>query len=123
MNDRILDVIDKMTKTPSKITEVLGNGGEYYFKYGKHTWSLIHRDQSSEYGIYTIYLYPKYEGSVGNIAETFEYGDADIDMVSFHERDIPAPGAREKFDELYAILRNAYYKIDDIFDDILKKPK
>ena len=117
----ISDVIRKFLSDPDQLTEVCQSQKEYYFRYGKHCFSVTQRTQEvQKYGNYSAYVYPKWTGDTYTLAEIFSRGDPEnlVDMVSYHVKDLPE--LYEDFVRLYRLLEEKYLKIDDIFKDVLE---
>jgi hypothetical protein len=117
----ISDVIKKFLSDPDKITEVLQSQKEYYFRYGNHCFSVTHRTQEiQKYGVYSVYVYPKWHGDTYALAQVFSLGDPGniVDMVSYHVKDLPE--MYDDFVRLYRLLEEKYLKIDEIFKNVLE---
>ena len=117
----LFEVIEKFLKEPENIGEVFRTGKEFYFRYGKHCFSIIKRFQDiQKYGDYTFYVYPAWTSSLGELDMLLSVGvdEAEPQMVAYHVKEYPE--IRTLLISLYKLLEEKDLKIDEIFKDVLK---
>ena len=125
MRDKIIDVMKKIMNQPDKIEGVAhSEGDEYYFKYNDIFMSVMQRQQArgpaSQFGIYSVYIYPHYKGSVEALQQSFEFGNEDeIELVGFHVNEFK-DADKDVFKTFYRFLSDKYFGVDKILDSILK---
>ena len=119
MTDKIEEVINKICQNPQDIKDVISSGNEYYFRYKNHSMSIMRRTtHSPTTGEHSLFLYPVYEGDLGELASDLEHSDPSdlgIKMASYHSISYD----KKLFQNLYALVDKKYLSLDDIFDDIL----
>jgi hypothetical protein len=122
--EKFLAVLDRILSAPVGIQDITAAEDEYYFRYGKHAFSVARRSSdSSEYGRYSVYVYPRWpaERPLSDIPALYDSLAAEIPAaVPYHEKKVPAAAVKMK--DLYSLIETKYLKIDDIFDEILSDP-
>jgi hypothetical protein len=114
---KIVQVINTIITNSSKISDVIKNGDEYFFIYDKkYKWSINKSGKSEE--DYFIHLYPSNDLSITELAYKMDYSNFN-DYVTYSTEDLKTREATESFRELYQIVSNKVYGIDDIFNDII----
>lgn len=120
---KISAVLDKFLSSPNLISDVVPAAGEYYFRFGKHNFSLLERVQGdADFGRYSLYAYPGWEGSTANLADYLAHGPSnpdEIPMIAYHEATHFVSSDTEKLRRLYLLLEEKRFNMDAIFDDIL----
>lgn len=117
---KIVQVVNTMITNQKKITNVIRRDKEYFFLYdGKYKWSISKSERSEDY---FIHFYPTEhmnldELSLNNDWEAFNH------FVTYATIDIKAKEAQQTFAELYQVVANKVYGLDDIFDDIINSDK
>ena len=99
-----------------KITSVRksNEASEYYFIYNeKYKWSIMQDQGDKEF---SIYYYPTGQ-SLDEIMHESDWQN--IDLVYYSTREIKTKEAHESFSELYTLIKEKVYGIDDVFDDII----
>lgn len=114
--NKIVQVVNAIISNSDKISNVRKNRNEYFFLYNnKHKWSISRRDEE----IYYVHFYPL---SDMNIEELSTFKDWEhYEHVTYSTRDIKTIEALESFRELYQIVSNKVFGIEDIFDEIIGK--
>jgi hypothetical protein len=122
VNDKIVAVVDKMLAEPQWTSEILKSGIEYYFRYKGAYFSIIKRTQITQIGTYSLFVYPKWTGSIKDLADFFDAGPEpdDVPMVAYHENDFDDRKMSKKLAELYSLIANKYLNIDDLLNGILQ---
>jgi hypothetical protein len=110
---KIVQVANAMISNPQNITDANIFSGEYYFLYkNKYRWSVKHR-----VGNHLLYFYPG-NAPMDRITEAVMSNDwDDIDLYSSDE--IGTEEAKQTFAELFNLIKEKTYGIDDAFLDIL----
>ena len=110
---RIVKAINAMISNPDKITKVMKHGNAIYFEYGKkYKWSIF-RDDNDDY----IMCYYPGSGSLESLIAP--------PMILSHEnvvyssKDIGTREAYASFRELYTMLNEILYGVNDALDDII----
>lgn len=116
---KIVTAINVMVSNPSLIKNVIRgySGSECFFVYNnKHHWSII---KQRDDGYYMAY-YPGNQ-DISKLAEIPDeyWGEADIDCVTYNSRDLGTKEAKESMAELYNIVNEKIYGMDDVLDDII----
>ncbi len=111
---KIVQVINAMITNQSKITDVHRNNEEYFFLYDKkHKWSILKNDSED----YSIHFYPNVEVGPDILANVNNWDG--IDFVSYSTEDLKTKEAIESYRELYQIVADKLYGIEDIFNEII----
>jgi hypothetical protein len=112
---KIVQAVNAMISNSNYITDVLQNDGEYFFLYKKkYKWSV----RKVETGI-NLFYYPT------NIAlEVLANFDADdwggfAEMIVYRDADIGTKEARSSFQELFTLVKEKVFGIDEVLDDII----
>jgi len=112
---KIVQAVNAMISNPSNITNVLHNDGEYFFLYKKkYKWST----RQSETGI-NLFFYPT------NLSlETLCRFDSDdwqgfSEMIVYRDSDIGTKEAKSSFQELYTVVKEKVFGIDEMLNDII----
>lgn len=87
----------------------------YYFVFDKkHKWSIFHNEKDNNV---CLIIYPEKNKSIEEIK------NADLSILShvvYESADFRTIEAKESFKELYKIIQEKLYDIDQEFDDILE---
>lgn len=89
--------------------------GEYFFNYEKYNWS-IYRNHENEY---FLNYYPKIKSFKQIIDISIDEWDESVEYVTYSTKDLPTKEARETFSELYTLVKEKIYGMDEILDDII----
>lgn len=111
---RIVEVVNSMISQKAKISHVIKSGDEMYFLFNKkYKWS-IRKDTG---GNYHLFFYPH---------ETYELKDLinasleDDEYAVYSSLELKTREANESFADLYRILIEKLFKLDDVFNDIIE---
>lgn len=116
---KIIEAINVMISNQDKIDLALQGvyEAEVFFRYaGKHKWSII-KNTSDE-----IYLH-YYPGNVDveELATWPHEAWHDFNgMVSYNSRDLGTKEAKDSLSELYTIVREKVFGMDQVLDDIIR---
>ena len=115
---KIVQVINAMITNEKDISNVIENNEEYYFLYNQsHKWSIRKKPEDDEDG-YSIHYYPDKDDTLEGLASTKDW--LSKKYVTYKSQDIKTREADETFRELYQLVSNKIYGIDDIFNEIIK---
>ncbi len=110
---KIVQAVNAMIVNPDNITNVRQSGSEYYFVYkNKYKWSVSQHD-----GNFIVWFYPGSE-DIEMISAGY-YSSDQIAMVAYNADEIGTREAAASFSELYTILKEKIYGINEVLDDII----
>jgi hypothetical protein len=113
---RIVQVVNAMISASAKITDVTRNDKEYFFMYdGKYRWSIIKDSNGSDY---YLHFYPTFTVSTAQMANIEDWSE--YEFITYRTEELKTKEAYESFSELYQIVAEKVFGVDDIFDNILK---
>lgn len=112
---KVVQAVNAMISNPDHITNVMRNGRELFFLYkGKYKWSIIKSDEDK----YHLYFYPGDED-----LERLAYYDGNdwegTPMVTYSDEDIGTKEAKASFSELYTLIKERVYGVNEVLDDII----
>jgi hypothetical protein len=111
---KIVQAVNAMISNEKLISKVIRGNDEFFFLYkGKYNWSIANREN----GIY-LWYYP------GDISlETLATIDGpewqDVNMISYVDSDIGTKEAKASFLDLYNLVKEKIFGMDDVLDDII----
>lgn len=112
---KIVQAVNAMISNKQLIKDVLLGDREVFFRYrNKYKWSI----RQTEDGEYILWHYP----GGGDLEELAAYIDDDwegVPMVSYKTSEIGTKEAEASFAELYQIVKERAYGMDEILDDII----
>ncbi len=114
---KIVQAVNAMIANPKLIGEVSGgHDGELFFKYmEKYLWSMRVNDETG----YFLYFYPgKLTISQLVAMDPSDWVDFD-NMVVYRADEIGTKEARASFAELYTLLNEKRFGINEALDDII----
>jgi len=110
---KIVQAVNAMISNSKFITEVTRGNDEIFFLYKrKYRWSMARRDDE-----HVLWFYPGDE-SVRSLASRDGNWD-DVEMVVYKDSEIGTREARASFTELYSLLTEKVYGVDEVLDDII----
>lgn len=114
--NKIIRVINAMISNYGKISNVVATPhNEYFFIYNnKHKWSMIRSGSD-----FTLFLYPDENIKLEELAFDTDF-DRYNNFVSYRSEEYKSAEATETFSELFKVVKNKIFGVDDILDDILK---
>jgi len=120
---KIVRVVNAMLSHRDKITDVKEStseaGSVYFFLYnGKYKWSI---SRTAGEGSYFLHFYPGPE-SLELLAscDVDEWAEHDPASVFYSTRSLKSKEANESFAELFKVIREKLYNVEEILDEILK---
>ena len=115
---KVVQAVNAMIANPEYIDRVTRGGhGELFFVYKrKYKWSM-RRDADGEI---FLYYYPGQQ----SLDQLARFDDDDwqdfADMVVYSSREIGTREAQSSFNELYTLLKERVFGINEVLDDIIK---
>ncbi len=113
---KIIQVINVMISNSGMISQVTVGEDEYFFLYDKkHKWSTNRDDD----GTYYLHYYPGPE-QIKKLA-SFDEREWSVykKFISYSSKEIKTREAYESMQELYNLIREKSFNIDEAFDDII----
>lgn len=116
---KIVTAINVMVSNPDRIKNVIKgySDSECFFVYdNKHPWSII---KHSDGGYYMAY-YPGNQ-DISKLARIPDehWHEADVSCVTYNSKDLGTKEAKESMAELYNIVNEKVYGMDDVLEDII----
>lgn len=112
---KIVQAVNSMISNAGMIGPVIQNNNEYFFVYkDKYRWSVSRRDNES----HQLWYYPgdlPIEVLAGMEGHDWEM----IPMVKYSDTEIGTKEAKSSFAELYTIVKERLYGVNDVLDDII----
>lgn len=112
---RIVTAVNAMIVNPQLITRVIkGDPNEFFFLYkDKYKWSMARTPA----GI-SLWFYPSEGITLEELAAADDSDWEDIPMVHYRDTEIGTKEAKESFSELYTMLNEKVYGMDEVLNDI-----
>ena len=115
---KIIKAVNSMISNEVHIGPVIRGyeGSEFFFMYGrKYKWSII-RNQKNDY---YLHYYPG-DQDLEQLASWpeeawHEFGE----MVSYNSRELGTKEAHDSLSELYTVIQEKLYGMDEVLDDII----
>jgi hypothetical protein len=112
---KVVQAVNAMISNPDQITKVMRNGREIFFLYkGKYKWSV----SKHEKGEYYLYFHPGDE-ELEQLCYYDGYEWEGTPMVTYTDQDIGTKEATASFSELYTLIKERVYGLNDVLDDII----
>jgi len=112
---KIVEAVNSMIINSTLISNVFKKENEIFFIYNKkYKWSV----SRNENNIYFLYIYPKTYLTLEQLAYEVDYSVFD-DFIVYRSDEIKTREAIETFAELYQVLSDKLFGVDDILDDII----
>lgn len=112
---KIVQAINSMITNKEKISNVIKSSEEYFFLYkSKYKWSMALRDDG-----YHLWYYPGGDSLDFLASMAHSSWDNGVPMIHYFDGEIGTKEARASFAELYTILSEKLYGIDDVLNDII----
>lgn len=115
---KIVTAANAMIANPKKISPVLlgRNESEIFFTYdGKYNWSMTNSGEK-----FSLFFYPI--GSTYSLQDLSNIDDSDwesVSLIRYSSTDIGTEEAKQTFAELYTLLKEKVYGVNDALDDII----
>ena len=112
---KIVLAVNAMISNPNLISTVIQNDKEIFFLYkGKYKWSISLRDGGEHF----LWYYPGIE-TIQQLAATEGQEWEGTKMVTYKDNDIGTKEAKASFSELYTIIKERVYGVNEVLDDII----
>ena len=114
---KIVQAVNAMIFNQSKITQVTKSleSNELYFIYNhKYVWSIVKSEDE-----YSLFYYPNYS-DISKLLLIEDYNWDTIDLVRYSTKEIGTKEARSTFAELYNIVNENLFGINNILDEIIE---
>lgn len=116
---KIVTAINVMVSNPDRIKNVIKgySDSECFFVYDdKHPWSIIKHNDGGYYMAY----YPGNQ-DISKLAQIPDehWHEANVNCVTYTSKDLGTKEAKESMAELYNIVNEKVYGMDDVLDDII----
>lgn len=116
---KVVKAANAMISNKELITDVTpgsANHEEYFFLYdGKHKWSIAKSDN----GNFNLFYYPSNEALEYLAAMQVDDWGYYTNMVHYNSKEIGTPEAKATFAELYSLVSEKKFGMDDILDEII----
>ena len=114
---KIVQVANAMISNSNKISNVLKNNKEYFFLYNKkYKWSI----SKSEDEDYFLHFYPIDTMTIEELSVLNDWTYFN-QFVTYTTKDIKTLESVETFRELYQIVSDKIFGLDEIFDEIINE--
>lgn len=111
---KIVQVLNTIISQKEKISNVIRDDDTFYFFYDtKYKWSVSLFNNN-----YLVRFYPKDDVELSEIPNQLIWENYK-DFVTYSSDELKTREAHETFAELYQVVANKLYGIDDIFDSII----
>lgn len=115
---KIVQAVNSMIVNQALINPVIAGRTETFFLYrDKYLWSMRY---DNDRGGYYLWHYPNTQDIklvASRDSEESEWDD--IEMVTYNSSDIGTREAKASFSELYNIVREKLYGMDEVLNDII----
>ena len=113
---KIVQAANVMISRKNLITDVTLGENEVFFTYnGKYHWSIAQRDNEI-----FLWFYPRAESLAELVGRSHHQEWDGVEMVTYKASDIGTREAAETFSELYRVVKEKLFGVDDVLDDIIK---
>ena len=116
--NKIISAINSMILNSQKINNVVKSttSNEFFFLYdNKYKWSISMNPDNEE-----LYLhYYKTNLDINELASIYNWQDYDDIYTTFSTKELKTQEAKESFLELYKLINNRRFDLDDVLDDII----
>lgn len=112
---KIVQAVNAMISNPDKIKSVIPNGQEFFFIYkDKYKWSILKNEQDD----YILFYYAE-TMDLEEIVNLNNNNWQQLNFVKYALSEIRTREAAESFSELYIVVSEKAYGIDEMFKDII----
>lgn len=114
---KIIQAVNSIISNANLIEKVsYGYSNEIFFVYkNKYKWSIKHQDDSN----YSLWFY-KSDLSIDVISHLENEDWDQIAMIHYSTKDLATKEAIASFEELYCIVKEKVFGMDEVLDDIIK---
>jgi hypothetical protein len=111
---KIVQAVNAMISNSKLITSVIKGESELFFLYkNKYKWSISKREDG-----HILWYYPGSE-TLQSLASHDGDDWQGVEMVTYKDSEIGTKEAKATFSELYTLLNEKIYGIDDVLNDII----
>jgi hypothetical protein len=111
---KIVQAVNAMISNPHLISNVVGGRSEIFFLYkDRYAWSI--KKDGAEH---LLWFYPSAEISDLLERDANEYWEG-VDLVTYKTADLGTREAKASFAELYTLLKEREFGVNDVLDDII----
>ncbi|ENW98604.1 hypothetical protein F900_03205 [Acinetobacter modestus] len=112
---KIVQAVNAMISNPDKIKSVVPNGQEFFFIYkDKYKWSILKNEQED----YLLFYYAE-SMDLDEIINLSNSNWQHLNFIKYAVSEIRTREAAESFSELYTVVSEKAYGIDEMFKDII----
>ncbi|ENV63636.1 hypothetical protein F949_01011 [Acinetobacter junii NIPH 182] len=112
---KIVQAVNAMLSNSKLITDVMVEDAEYFFLYkSKYKWSIKRIEDEI-----ILWFYPGSESLQQLIHLTLGSDWQSVPMVRYSDKEIGTKEAKLSFVELYNLIKEKVYGVDDALDDII----
>lgn len=113
---KIVQAINAMISNPKLFNKIIKEGEELFFLYKeKYKWSMRRNDA----GAYFLYYYPT-QISLEDLARFEPYQWENFsEMIIYRDSDIGTKEAKSSFADLYRLLTEKVFGVDEVLEDII----
>ena len=117
MSSKIVQAVNVMCVRPMDIQNVTPLAdGEILFSYGPKEYKWGIKESQNFQGHLTLFFYPRAE-SIEALANTVDWTTEP--HTSYSTKEIGTEEARQTFRELYSIVKEKLYGVDEVLNDII----
>lgn len=120
MSDKFLAVARRILDEPGLIstTAAMEEPDEIYFTFKNAVMSIIQRENSTDWGRFSLYIYPKSK-SIDAVMSSYQSGNPEdgSPMVALHAGS--SPEAQRVLGQLYKLVKDKDLGVDELFDRLL----
>ena len=116
---KIVEAVNVMISNQDKLDSVRQGSyhAEVFFRYNKkHKWSIL----KNESGDFYLHYYPGPHSIEDMASWPDEAWDDFRGMISYNSKDLGTKEAKDSLRELYTVVKEKVYGMDDILADIIK---
>ncbi|OEC90736.1 hypothetical protein [Acinetobacter sp. YK3] len=112
---KIVQAVNAMLSNSKLITDVMVEDNEYFFLYkSKYKWSIKRIEDEI-----ILWFYPGNESLQQLIHLTLGSDWQSVPMIRYSDKEIGTKEAKLSFVELYNLIKEKVYGVDDALDDII----
>lgn len=126
MDPKLNEILKKILSSRELVEETHNSEGEFYFRFKGIAMSILRAvNRDKKYGPYSFFIYPKWKGTLSELAHLSSLGHMDedaLDMISYHSGEYQNTQTYEYFDILYNFLKIKYTNVnlDELYRRILE---
>ena len=115
---KIVRAVNAMIAHKDKISDVHSNGDELYFSFdNKYIWSIAKKKDDVDT---RLYMYPDSSSAKElSFLEDFQFDE--VNVIIYDSKELNTVEARDSFSELYSIVKEKLFGVEDVLDSIISK--